>query len=238
MDEATILRVLSDGELAIDGRIAWGSNYTFLGRVCLEEHELSVIYKPQRGEQPLWDFASGTLCQRERAAFLVSQMLTWDLVPPTVLRDGRFGRGSVQLFVEHDPEVHYFTFQNDPACAPQLRRIVLFDLLTNNADRKSGHVLRDADGKLWAIDHGICFHSDYKLRTVIWDFAGQPLTAEERRDLAHLAAQLADSPAAAELAGLLSARELRMLRRRVENLATSERFPLPGPGRPYPWPPV
>ena len=162
------------------GLMPWGSNYTFLMQITNpqtkdlpedDREDLLAVYKPRRGESPLWDFPNGTLCLREYAAGLVADALGWRIVPPTVLRDGENGFGSVQLFIENDPDQHYFTFKDDPDCRDQLQRICVFDLITNNADRKSGHCLRDMSGHVWAIDHGICFNADYKLRTVIWDFA-------------------------------------------------------------------
>jgi hypothetical protein len=248
MDEATLLCLLAEGELLIEGRIAWGSNYTFLGRIVPAapgaaeaapegDEGVVVIYKPQRGEQPLWDFPAGTLCQRERAAWIIGRTSGWNLVPPTILRDGRFGWGSVQLFVPHDPANHFFTFQDDPALYPQLQQIVLFDLMVNNADRKSGHVLLDDSGKLWAIDHGICFHAEDKLRTVIRDFAGQPVSPELQEGVARIEHALADGPVLDELTVLLTPRELRSLRRRVQQVRQIARFPYPRSGS-VPWPPV
>lgn len=236
--KAQTLEFLRQGILELQGLISWGSNYTFLGRVCQGEQEMEVIYKPRKGERPLWDFAPGTLCLRERAAYLVSEALGWCVVPPTVLRDGPHGWGSVQRFIDHDPEQHYFTFEGQ--FQDQLRRVVLFDLVVNNADRKGGHVLIDDDNHLWSIDHGICFHTDYKLRSVIWDFAGQPIPASLIQDLRHLQEQVTD-PAAdlrSALDDLLNPRELEALTRRLDKLLRDETFPKPGPGRHYPWPPV
>lgn len=236
--KAQTLEILRQGILELEGLISWGSNYTFLGRVCQGEQEVDVIYKPRKGERPLWDFTPGTLCLRERAAYLVSEALGWCVVPPTVLRDGPHGWGSVQRFVDHDPEQHYFTFEGQ--FQDQLQRIVLFDLIVNNADRKGGHVLIDEHNHLWSIDHGICFHTDYKLRSVIWDFAGQPIPAPLLQDLRQLQGRIED-PAAdvgTSLDDLLNPREIEALTRRVDKLLRDETFPKPGPGRHYPWPPV
>jgi hypothetical protein len=232
------LQLLQKGKLELEGLISWGSNYTFLGQVCRGQEELAVIYKPRKGERPLWDFPSGTLCLRERAAFLVSDLLGWRLVPPTILRDGPHGWGSVQKFVEHDPDSHYFTFQGQ--YPEQLQRIVLFDLLINNADRKGGHVLVDDDEHLWSIDHGICFHVEYKLRTVIWEFAGEKIPPEQLAALAQLQEKLVGEEDASvrNLRELLSEREMEALQRRLESLLAQPVFPHPGPGRHYPWPPV
>lgn len=232
------LELLEEGTLELEGLISWGSNYTFLGRVCRQGPELAVIYKPRKGERPLWDFPAGTLCLRERAAFLVSEALGWNLVPPTVLRDGPHGWGSVQQFIEHDPDVHYFSFQGQyPA---QLQKIVLFDLLVNNADRKGGHVLLDNHQHLWSIDHGICFHAEYKLRSVIWEFAGMPVPADQLAALQRLRQKLREgrNPAIRQLKELLSEREMDALQQRLQRLLNQPTFPHPGPGRHYPWPPV
>lgn len=236
--KAQTLKILRQGILEVEGLISWGSNYTFLGRVCQEEHEVDVIYKPRKGERPLWDFTPGTLCLRERAAYLVSESLGWCVVPPTVLRDGPHGWGSVQSFVDHDPERHYFTFEGQ--FQDQLQRIVLFDLVVNNADRKGGHVLVDQEDHLWSIDHGICFHTDYKLRSVIWEFAGQPIPAPLLQDLQQLQQRLEDtgSDDFAALSELLNPREMQALTRRLKKLIRDETYPRPGPGRHYPWPPV
>lgn len=234
------LQLLQGGEMAVEGLVSWGSNYTFLVRVCDPKDgvEVSAVYKPRRGERPLWDFAPGTLCLRELAAYLVSETLGWGLVPATVLRDGPHGWGSVQLFVEHDPNEHYFTFQRQ--YSDQLMRVVLFDLLVNNADRKGGHVLLDANSQIWSIDHGICFHSEYKLRTVIWDFAGEEIPGHLKDDLVRLQEKLDDDSdkQIEKLRQLLSEREMAALSKRLERLIQRSIFPQPGPGRHYPWPPV
>jgi hypothetical protein len=235
---AEIVQLLETGAIEMDGLVSWGSNYTFLVRVCGVNAETSAVYKPRKGERPLWDFAPGTLCLREQAAFTTSEALGWHLVPPTVLRDGPHGWGSVQLFVEHDPNEHYFTFQGEHH--NQLQRIVLFDLLVNNADRKGGHVLLDTKGRVWSIDHGICFHNDYKLRTVIWDFAGESIPSHLVDDLQSLERQLNDGDGAhvVKLKQLLTEREMNALQRRLARLLKRPIFPEPGPGRHYPWPPV
>ena len=208
---------------------------------------LSRNYRPStnraRGNGPLWDFASGTLCQREVAAFLVSDMLGWDLVPPTVLRQGLHGVGSVQLFVDHDPDFHYFTFENNAAFQHTLQKIALLDILINNADRKGGHVLLAENDdsnrvdRLWAIDHGICFHTEYKLRTVIWRFAGLPVPADLIADLVDFQSKLSQQKGA-ELRQLLANAEILSLEKRLDRIIKRQTFINPGPGRHYPWPPV
>lgn len=234
------LELLTEGTLEMEGLISWSSNYTFLARVCREVLEMSVVYKPQRGERPLWDFPAGTLCQRERAAFLVSEALGWGLVPETVLRDGPHGWGSVQRFIEHDPAEHYFTFQEETELADQLQQVVLFDILVNNADRKGGHLLLDEGQRVWSIDHGICFHHEYKLRSVVWDFVGKAIPEAYLAALRQFQARLAeeDDPQLGEVRELLSQAELRAMERRLSRLLRRGRFPQPGPGRHYPWPPV
>ncbi|MBL8147717.1 MAG: SCO1664 family protein [Anaerolineae bacterium] len=233
-----ILKILERGTFAEEtGLLRWSSNYTFLVTICLDDTELSAIYKPRRGERPLWDFPDGTLCLRERAAWLTSEALGWSLVPPTVLREGPRGIGSLQFFVEHDPEQHYFTL--DETFAPQLIRLSLFDVVANNADRKGGHCLLDATGRVWGIDHGLTFHAEHKLRTVIWDFAGQPILAPLLDDLSALEASIATASSyRQELATLLSADEIAALATRIRRLLKTGTFPRPGPGQNYPWPPV
>ncbi|MGH2536842.1 MAG: SCO1664 family protein [Candidatus Promineifilaceae bacterium] len=235
-ETAAALERLQSGRIEMGSLVSWGSNYTFLVQVCHAGGLLAAVYKPGRGERPLWDFARGSLCLRERAAYLISEQLGWGLVPPTVLRDGPYGRGSLQLFVEHDPEQHYLTLQGKQP--DQARRIALFDVLINNADRKSGHVLLGNEGQLWAIDHGVSFHSDYKLRTIIWEFAGQAVPAGLLDDLVALHSWLcyAGGPVYTELGRLLSAQEVQALRVRLEQLLDSRLFPKPAAGRHYPWP--
>jgi hypothetical protein len=233
---AAILKILEEGELAMEGLVPWGSNYTFLVKVELGDRHVDAIYKPSRGERPLWDFARGTLCLRERAAFLIAEALGWHLVPPTVLRNGPHGWGSLQYYVDHDPDQHYLTFNSKFVDVTQ--QIALFDFIINNADRKSGHVLLDPAGRLWAIDHGVCFHDDYKLRSVIWEFAGQPIPNDFLKNLKDLYTWLCYGKSAEieELRQLLEPVEFDALQSRLDHLVSSKRFPEPGPGRHYPWP--
>lgn len=248
---ADFLQILQCGTIEVQGLLPWSSNYTFLTRL---RHELTpgrlltaeAVYKPRRGERPLWDFAQGTLCQRELAAFLVSEALGWGIVPPTVLRDGPNGVGSIQLFIDHDPERHYFTFEGSPRLQPQLQRIALLDVIINNADRKSGHILLqeaetlDQVGRLWGIDHGICFHVDHKLRTVVWEFAEWPIPEKMLVAMRQLQLALANptSSLSQQLRQYLAERELTALLARVCRLLETAVFPNPGPGRHYPWPPI
>ncbi len=231
------LSLLERGRIdSLLGLLPWGSNHTFLVTVSTDEHTALAVYKPRRGERPLWDFPHGTLYQRERAAFLLSEALGWGIVPATVLRGGPEGIGSVQWFVPHDPEQNYFTFGSQ--YVGQVRRIALFDHIINNADRKAGHCLLDAHGHIWAIDHGVCFNAQPKLRTVIWDFAGDPIPLDLANDLAALCDTLNRQSANHPIGELLGRRELDALKQRVECLVEQGTFPHPSAGRHYPWPPV
>jgi uncharacterized repeat protein (TIGR03843 family) len=232
-----VLDLLSEGEIEVEGLIPWSSNATLL--VWVRDAELSslAIYKPQQGERPLWDFPYGTLGMREVAAYLLSEALGWGLVPPTVLRHGPHGLGSVQFFVHAQEDAHYFTFQDDEGYADDLRRLAAFDVIANNADRKSGHVLLDATGRLWAIDNALTFHKEPKLRTVIWDFAGQPLPEAVLTDLEALVGIVTgDSQLVQALEQLLTGREVAAIRRRLLALIESRSYPEPGTGRVVPWP--
>ncbi len=239
MDSETALSALREGEITVQGEFVWGSNYTFLAEVRYNDITLAAVYKPSRGQRPLWDFAPATLAHREAAAYLVSQALGWDLVPPTIYRRrAPVGAGSLQLFVEHDPEYHYFNMTTDDR--QRLRPVALFDLLINNADRKGSHILRNHDGHLWLIDHGLCLNEEDKLRTVIWDFSGEPITEDLLADLRQFRQLLDLSPE--ETAGLkqhLSQAEILALIERANALLDSGRFSNPPEERrAYPWPPV
>jgi uncharacterized repeat protein (TIGR03843 family) len=232
------LALLREGMLEeIRDSLPWSSNYTFPMVVRDGEHEAEVIYKPRKGERPLWDFPDGTLYLREVAAYAVSEGLGWGFVPPTVRRDGPHGAGMIQLRVPFAPEVNYFSLT--PEFRPQLQRISLFDHVVNNADRKGGHVLLGEGDRLWSIDHGICFHVTPKVRTVIWDFADEPIPPGLLHDLEAFCAKLRVGDALhTELGELLSQREMAALERRVLGLLDTATYPKPGPGRNYPWPPV
>ena len=234
-----ILTILDKGQMTLLGEYLWGSNYTFSAQVEYQDVAVQAVYKPTRGERPLWDFPRASLARREVAAYLVSKALGWDLVPPTVYRkQAPIGPGSLQLFVEHDPEYHYFNFREPDR--QRLRPVVLFDLLINNADRKGSHVLIDLEGHLWLIDHGVCFHREDKLRTVIWDFAGEPIPQELCAALDQLHQRLkTESELVSQLQAILSQEEIKSLAARARHLLTLNRFPDPHPNRrPYPWPPV
>lgn len=242
MSEATeeeIIRHLSEGRIELDGYVPWGSNYTYVVTIRHEEDEMLAVYKPRKGERPLWDFPTGSLCNREMASYLMSEASGWKIVPPTILRKGPQGFGSVQQYIDHDPNQHFFNFENKEDLEEQLKRIALFDLIINNADRKGGHVIQDYDSRLWAIDHGIAFHDEPKLRTVIWDFAGEPIPDELLNDLTRLETELNghdQDGLCDQLTALLSHREMKALTHRIRSVRKMGYYPEPGPGRPYPWP--
>jgi uncharacterized repeat protein (TIGR03843 family) len=230
--------VLGSGTLEVLGLLPNSSNYTFLARASAPgDDEVLAVYKPERGASPLWDFPEGSLGRREVAAYLVSNALGWPNIPPTVLRQGPEGPGSVQLFVPFQPHEHYFTLQD--RFADEFRAIAAFDLVVNNADRKGGHCLLGEDGRIWAIDHGLCFHEDAKLRTVIWDFVDEPIPPPLVDGIGSLADSLAVGAALRDaLDPLLTEVEVSALADRVEALASDPVFPTPSGSRPYPWPPV
>lgn len=234
---AETLELLEDGDVEVLGLLPYSSNYVFLAKVRTQESEALAVYKPTRGERPLWDFPTGTLAAREVAAFLVSRASGWDLVPPTVLRsDAPLGAGSLQLFIEHDPERHFFVLADERLS--DLTTFAAFDVVINNADRKAGHVIEDEDGRLWAVDHGLAFNVAPKLRTVIWTFANDQVDTEVRSRLLCLRGLLADGGGLAEeLASLLSPPEARATLRRVEAFLATARYPYPDADHHHlPWP--
>jgi hypothetical protein len=230
------LRLLSGGEVALIGLLPHSSNYTFLAELRHPECTLLAVYKPREGETPLWDFPDGTLYRREVAAFELSRALGWPAVPPTVIRDGPHGTGSMQLFVETDPEEHFFTLRD--ARLDDFAPVALFDAIANNADRKGGHCLLAPDGTIWVVDHGVCFAVAPKLRTVIWEFAGAPIPEGLLTDVRRVAGDLRSGALRTTMAPLLSPAEVEATARRAEALAESRRFPQPDSERPFPWPPV
>jgi hypothetical protein len=238
MDKALILSILREGGMRLEGRFIYGSNFTFLAFCQFGNDELRVVYKPMEGEQPLWDFPTRTLARREVAAYLVSEALGWDLVPPTVfrLKNSPMGPGSVQLFIDHDPDYHYFTFkQSEKAILP---KVMAFDILINNADRKGGHFLLSPEGKLWLIDHGLSFNIEDKLRTVVWDHAGQSIPKDILADIkALLSGWSPQSPLVESLQPHLTVEERDAFKKRAQALVESGGFPLPPEERrAYPWP--
>jgi hypothetical protein len=237
LSDPTVPGVLASGSLEVLGLLPNASNGTFLARTTLDGEEELAVYKPRRGEAPLWDFPEGTLCVREVAAFVVARTLGWPEVPATVLRDGPYGVGSLQRFVRFEPEEHYFTLAD--RFPDEFRRIAVFDLVVNNADRKAGHCLLGADGRIHVVDHGVCFSPEPKLRTVIWDPAGRPIPQALREDLGRLAGDVRAGAVRAELANLLDETELEALAERAEATAALDRLPEPGTDRrPFPWPPI
>jgi uncharacterized repeat protein (TIGR03843 family) len=221
------------GDFEIKGQFTFGSNYTFLVTVHHEGKDYSAVYKPLQGEQPLWDFPENTLAGREVAAYLVSESLGFHIVPFTTLRDnGPYGAGSLQQYIDYDPEYHYFNFTDEDRRL--LKPVVLFDLLCNNADRKGSHVFFENDThKLYAIDHGICFHEDDKLRTVLWDFSGQKIPEDLLSGLSLSRRLLTD------LERYLNPREISALQARAESIRKKGVFPRqPRDRRAMPWPPL
>lgn len=234
-----VISVLLEGELELEGLMPWSSNYTFLATLKTRATESVLgIYKPGDGERPLWDFPDRTLCNREFASYLVSQILGWPNIPATVLRSGPHGVGSVQLFVDAEYEAHYFNMKNVPAFTTDFRNMALFDYIVNNADRKGGHCLKGRDGTIWAIDHGLTFHTDPKLRTVIWEFSDEPIPAAQIDDLARMKELLENSALCEVLADLITAPELSAFKSRISRLVTSGQFPPLRPGRNVPYPPI
>jgi len=224
------LTLLTLGEIEVKGRMPWSSNATFLASVCLDGVTIDCVYKPGRGERPLWDFPDG-LYRREVAAYVLSEALGWRLVPETIVRpDAPMGEGSLQRFVDADFAQHYFTLLEEERHHPRLRMFAVFDLLANNADRKSGHCLIDSTGHIWGIDHGVCFSDEPKLRTVIWDFSGETISPDVLADVE----RVADDPPS--FAGLVSKHEVDAFVRRARAVVRMGRFPEPGSHRPYPWP--
>jgi uncharacterized repeat protein (TIGR03843 family) len=226
------LNLLAEGDIEVVGRMPWSSNHTFLTTCVLGDEETAAVYKPGRGERHLWDFPEGVY-RREIAAYELSRALGWDLVPETVERaDAPLGPGSLQRFVPADFSQHHFTLVEDEAHHDELRAICAFDIVANNADRKSGHCLLGEDGRVWAIDNGLCFHAEPKLRTVIWEFAGEPLPTALVGDLARVAENPPDA-----LGPWLSRREINAVGRRAAALLQAGRFPVPDPDTyHYPWP--
>ena len=231
------LEILAHGKLELKGQFVLGSNYSFLAALDHKGRKLKAVYKPQKGEMPLYDFPADSLAAREVAAFELSEALGWDFVPPTVIRKrAPFGAGSLQEFIPHNPEDTYFSF--DEAIRSRLEPVAFFDLIINNADRKGSHILLDRKGKFKLIDHGLCFHADPKLRTVIWDFSSQAIPEALISDVQFLAPRLAEpGPLLSALSQLLQPEEIQALVRRVQDLIETPFFPMPDPERrPFPWP--
>jgi uncharacterized repeat protein (TIGR03843 family) len=234
-DDDEALRLLRDGEIDLEGRLLDASNVTLVGAIRTGTLVAECVYKPVAGERPLWDFPDGTLAGREVAAHLVSQATGWRVVPPTVLRDGQFGTGMVQLWVDGDPDVDLAAFVRRDH--PALRRMAVFDAVVNNADRKGGHIIPLPDGHVFGVDHGICFSVDPKLRTLLWRWAGKPLTDEAVEVLERLADDLLGD-LGEQLHEHLTRREVTCTRQRVATLLRTRRHPEPSGDWPaLPWPP-
>ncbi len=235
--DPAVLTLLAEGEIAIEGQLVDASNLALYCEVRAGGEALTCIYKPVNGERPLWDFPDGTLAARETAAFLVSEALGWSIVPPTVLRDGPVGTGMVQAWVDVDETMDLIDLLHSVDDV-RLRRLAVYDAIVNNADRKGGHLLPTPDGNLYGIDHGVCFSSEDKLRTVLWQWRGLPLPVELCPDIVRLRADL-DGPLGAALRPLLTRAELRATRRRVDELLATRIFPQPNGNWPaVPWPPI
>ncbi len=262
LDQAAAERLLRDGELELEGRLAEASNTTLRVLLTLDGVTRPGVYKPTGGERPLWDFPDGTLAGREVAAYLVSQATGWGVVPPTVLRDGPLGPGACQLWIDEAADaaeligfvrprrmpanwlrIAAATDDSGRAYAlahaddPRLARMAVFDAVVNNADRKGGHVIYATGGRVYGVDHGVCFHIEDKLRTVLWGWAGSRLPEEVVPVLRELAASLR-GPLGEALSAHLTRAEVAATRRRVRRLLTTGRFPLPADDWPaMPWPP-
>lgn len=235
VDEAMAL--LEHGELGVEGRLVVASNATLYCSVCMDGVTAACVYKPVAGERPLWDFPDGTLAEREVAAYEVSAATRWLIVPPTVFRSGPLGPGMVQLWIDTDDDVDIRRLIRGTS-SDQLRRIAVFDAVINNADRKGGHLLPTRAGHIYGVDHGVSFHAEPKLRTLLWQWSGRPLRANASDTLRQLQAGLAGD-LGERLAGLLTPREVRGTVRRIEQLLGSGRHPEPSGEWPaVPWPPI
>jgi len=233
MDRSTVTDHLTSGVLEVTGRLVDASNATLFAQCTHDGKTIPAIYKPIAGERPLWDFPDGNLAQREYAAFLISELAGWEIVPTTVLRDGPFGEGMVQEWIEIDETIDLATFFS--ADDPRLRRIALFDAVINNTDRKIGHLLPTDEGDLYGCDHGVTFHEDDKLRTVLWQWASDEISPDERDILSNLLAKIKENEEI--FTGLITTVEFAALLERIESLLKRNLFPEPSPDWPaVPWP--
>ncbi|WP_433423230.1 SCO1664 family protein [Microtetraspora malaysiensis] len=237
LDDATALRLLRDGTIDVAGRLVEATNMTLYCSVRLDELVAACVYKPVRGERPLWDFPDGTLAAREVAAYEVAAATGWRIVPPTVYRDGPFGAGMVQLWIDADPAVDLLTLIRGRT--PGLRRMALFDAVVNNADRKGGHLLPLGDGHIYGVDHGVCFSVEDKLRTVLWQWRGKPLSREAVSVLVHLEREIDRGRLGRRLRELLTQAEVEATWQRVRRLLDTGVHPYPSDDWPaVPWPPI
>ena len=229
--DARALTLLRDGAVDVLGRMPWSSNGTFLAEVTAGEDRAMAVYKPERGERPLWDFPPG-LWRREIAAFELSEALSWKLVPPTVHRNGPSGDGSIQFLVPADYDEHYYTLNEDPRHRKAFERMCVFDILSNQTDRKGGHCLLDNQARIWAIDNGLSFHPEFKLRTVIWEFGGAPIPERLIDDVRETLAE--GLPEA--VSTWLTTSESDAVLSRARAIVSERRFPVDASGRRGPWP--
>ena len=238
LDEDAARPLLESGEITGGHRMPWGSNYTFLVWIDAGPGKyLRAIYKPRDGERPLWDFPIGTLYKREYASFLLSRLLGWPNIPLTLVRDGPYGIGMFQHFVDCDPDDTYFEMVKEGTAHRELCKIMVFDLVTNNADRKGGHCIRSADDRIWSIDHGLTFHTSFKLRTVMMEFWGSRIPDDLIADLGELHRKLdSESPDAACLMEHLRGPEIKALKKRIRFLLKDRVVPRLDPNYNIPWP--
>jgi uncharacterized repeat protein (TIGR03843 family) len=238
-EREAVRTLLEHGKIEMQGIVPWSSNYTYLVTLKWNDQEAYGIYKPQCGERPLWDFEDGSLCKREVAAYELSEFLGFPNIPVTVLRaDAPQGLGMLQQFIDHQRRENFFTVRE--RCREEMQKIAVFDALVNNTDRKGGHVLVDKRGAVWAIDHGVTFHQDPKLRTVIWDFVDEPIPEPLIRQLEKLRAALkSNAPVRIRLDNLIARSEMRALQARLNELLSLRIYPSPPEDWPHiPWPPV
>ena len=238
LDEDAARPLLESGDVTGGHRMPWGSNYTFLVWIDAGPGRyLRAIYKPRDGERPLWDFPIGTLYKREYASFLLSRLLGWPNIPLTLVREGPYGVGMFQHFVDCDPEDTYFEMVKEKTAHRELCKIMVFDLVTNNADRKGGHCIRSADDRIWSIDHGLTFHTSFKLRTVMMEFWGSRIPDDLIKDLGELHRKLdSESPDAACLLEHLRGPEIKALKKRIRFLLKDRAVPILDPNYNIPWP--
>ena len=235
-----VINLLQFGKIEVIGQSLIGSNDTLFVKTTFGDESLHAIYKPERGEQPLWDFPLNSLSKREVSAFIISHLIGWNFVPPTIYKTSNapFGKGSLQLFIPHNPRITFFNLLNRDVRT--IQKIVIFDTIINNADRKGGHIIQDENGKIWLIDHGLCFHPEYKLRTVIWDFADQKIPDELLNEIQKFLIILKNENLLLvyKLKKYLSSVEFFMIIKRSEELLNTATFPAIGnrESRPYPWP--
>jgi uncharacterized repeat protein (TIGR03843 family) len=238
ISEDRAIALLTNGALEVEGRLVTASNATLYCTVRDDSGQAACVYKPVAGERPLWDFPNGTLAGREVAAYAVSRAAGWDVVPPTVLRDGPFGPGMCQLWIDSDPDVDIIALSRRTDDR-DLRQMAVFDAVVNNADRKIGHLLPDGNGHLYGCDHGVCFAEEYKLRTVLWQWRGKRLPERATDALQILQTALDDGGLAAGLSSLLAAEEIEATRDRISMLLRHRVHPYPPDGWPaVPWPPL